>query len=648
LCASFTVAAHSSRQHATHAPFGTAAPRRETASRASDRRVCEYLPVSAHLTNKKQGVPPMKRVVVENEQARLNALRDLDLLDTPPSESFDRITRLAGRLLGAPVSTISLTDGDRQWFKSRYGVDLAEIPRGDAPCHYAIARDEVFVVPDLLEDARFRDSLLARAGMRFYAGAPLITRSGYGLGTLCVVDGAPRAIGEEERRVLADLAAMVMTQIEVQNTIGRVDATTGQANEHRLFEDIEDLARQSAASRRVGLLIELLPQHDVNRGLRVLGVSYAQDLVRAMMAALRQAIGNTGRLYHVGVMRCAVLLDIDPQQALPFARRLVERLQQPISAAGIPVTPDPAIGVYVFDAAEVAPQDVLKRLLGALDDARATTRAVAVHSEERDLGHARHFSVLSAIGASLAAGDGLSLVYQPRVDLATQRCVAAEALLRWHHPSLGDVPPGEFIPLVEGTGLTRPLTEWVMNAAVSGCAAWRRDGRPARISINASARNLEESDFADRMALALQRHQVPAEAIELEFTENAVLGDSRRVREQLVALTEIGVSIAIDDFGTGYSNLSNLRQLPVSVLKIDRSFIGALGESERDRRLVRTMIAMAHDLGYRVVAEGVETREACDLLASWDCDEAQGFVFARPMPSSAMTHWIGARVGSAA
>src|SRR5262249_4552707 len=157
----------------------------------------------------------MKREIIENEEARLNALRNLQLLDTAPSESFDRITRMASRLLGAPVSTISLTDRDRQWFKSRVGVDLAEIPRAEAPCNYAIHSDEVSVVPNPRQHTRSNPTLWARAGIRFYAGAPLITRSGYGLGTLCVIDDKPRAMSEDEQRVLADLAAMVMAQIEL-------------------------------------------------------------------------------------------------------------------------------------------------------------------------------------------------------------------------------------------------------------------------------------------------------------------------------------------------------------------------------------------------------------------------------------------------
>src|ERR1700742_4267036 len=147
----------------------------------------------------------MDRFIIENEEARQNALRNLGLLDTPPSESFDRITRLASRLLGAPVSTISLTDNDRQWFKARFGVDLAEIPRAEAPCDYAIHSDKVFVVPDMQQDDRLKTSVLANAGIRFYACAPLVARTDYALGTLCVVDDKPRTMSDDEARLLVDL-----------------------------------------------------------------------------------------------------------------------------------------------------------------------------------------------------------------------------------------------------------------------------------------------------------------------------------------------------------------------------------------------------------------------------------------------------------
>jgi EAL domain-containing protein (putative c-di-GMP-specific phosphodiesterase class I)/GGDEF domain-containing protein len=583
-----------------------------------------------------------QRAIIENEEARLNALRDLRLLDTPPSESFDRITRLASRLLGAPVSTVSLTDSDRQWFKSRVGVDLAEIPRAQAPCHYAIRSDEVFVVTDMLEDKRFCSSPMAQAGIRFYAGAPLITRTGYGLGTLCVVDDKPRALADDERCVLRDLAAMVMTQIELQNTVGRIDPTSGYPNQHQMFEDIEDLALRCPGAEWTGLLIELVPSDQINQGSRVLGASYVEDLMRSAMQTIRRTLGDGVRIYQVGSTCCAVLLD--GSAALrwqPLAEEVTERLRQSISCAGIPISLDPAIGVHFLRAGEAAPRDVLRQLVGAADDARRSGRLIATYCEDRDRAHARSFMLLTDLRRALAGQDELTLAYQPRISLASGRCLGAEALLRWRHPTLGDVSPGEFIPLVEQTALARPLTGWVVDAAVRQAADWGRGTGP-RVSINASPMNLEETDFTERLADQLARHRLDPHAIELEFTESALARDGARVLDQLSALQRLGVEIAIDDFGTGYSSLSYLQQLPVSVLKIDRCFIRSLETRTHDQKLVRAMITMAHDLGYRVVAEGIETEATYELLASWGCDEAQGYFISRPLPPSAFQRWLAA------
>jgi len=583
----------------------------------------------------------MKREIIENEEARLNALRNLRLLDTPPSESFDRITRMASRLLGAPVSTISLTDRDRQWFKSRFGVDLAEIPRAEAPCNYAIHSDEVFVVSDLLEDGRFKESLLASAGIRFYAGAPLITRSGYGLGTLCVIDDKPRQMNEDEQRVLIDLAAMVMTQIELQNTIGRIDPTSGLPNEHQLFEDLEDFAKRSPGERKVGLLVELVSPRQISHGMRALGATYAEELIRNSTEIIRKAIGDRSRVYHVGLTRCVVVLDDAADRGWDaVADDLHRSLHASIPCSGIPVSADPVVGAYAFQTDAVSPRDVLRRLFNAADDARTSGRVIASYNEIRDRAHTRSFRLLSDMREALERRGEFSLAYQPVTDFTSGRYAGAEALLRWKHPNLGGVLPAEFISLVEETAFIRPLTEWVLNTAVSQVAEWQRLRDVGKISINASARNLEEADFAERVAAILERHGVPARSIQLEFTENAVLGDDPRVLEQLRALKRLGVSIAIDDFGTGYSALSYLQQFPANVLKIDRTFIKALRTSEHDQKLVRALIHMAHDLGYRVVAEGIEDREAYDLLAQWKCDEAQGFFVAEPMTVQEMERWL--------
>jgi EAL domain-containing protein (putative c-di-GMP-specific phosphodiesterase class I) len=583
----------------------------------------------------------MTRLIIQNEEARQNALRHLRLVDTAPSEAFDRITRMASRLMGAPVSTISLTDNDRQWFKSKVGADLVQIPRSEAPCHYAIQKDEIFVVPDLALDDRFKDTQLGKAGIRFYAGAPLVTRSGYGLGTLCVLDDKPREISEDERRLLVDLAAMVMTQIEIQNAIGLIDPSSGHPNQYQLFEDLEDARLNDPDVESIGLLIELVSSEQVGHGTRVLGAAYAEELVRHASAVVRRSVGDDARLYQVSPIRCVVILNGQWAGRLDeLTAGLDQGLRQTISCAGIPVTPNPAIGVYRFHMRGVSPRDALRRLFNAAADARRTGQTSASYSEADDQAYARSFTLLNDMLTAPDQPGALVLLFQPVVDFVTGQCTGAEALLRWRHPTLGTIMPGEFIPLAEETAFIQPLTDWVLNAAIAQIAAWRTTRTVPKLSINASARNLEEGDFAQRIARILAKHNVEPQAIQLEFIESALVSDGVRTTGQLAALRDLGVSIVIDDFGTGYSSLSYLQQIPADVLKIDQAFVRALATSEHDRKLARAIILMAHDLGYRVVAEGVGDQAAFDLLASWGCDEAQGFHISQPLPADAVAEWF--------
>ena len=584
----------------------------------------------------------------ENEEVRLNALRDLRLLDTPPSESLDRITRLASRLLCAPVSTISLTDRDRQWFKSKVGVDLTEIPREQAPCNYAIHDSAVFVVPDLQEDARFKDSPLAQAGIRFYAGAPLITRAGHGLGTLCVVDIKPRQLDEDHQQVLKDLAAMVMSQIELQNMIGRVDSTSGLPNLHQLLEDLEDFGRLSDGEMATGIVIEFSPPSHTSNGWRALGADYADKVVCGALRAIQPLINNEGRLYHIGTTRCAILLLEDHAiEPAYFIHTILARLREPILCNRVPVALAPVVGSYQFIFGEDAPRTILRRMFSAVGDAQHTYGSVAKYDPASDLRAARSFVIVNDFKYALKANDQLILNYQPRITVADGRCRSAEALLRWNHPNLGSVSPDEFIPAVESTALVGPLTDWVLHNVLRQAVLWNREQEQLTVSMNVSAANLDEHDFATRLITAVEQAGLAPSLLELEFTESALSRDSRRMLNQLMALKEFGVTISIDDFGTGYSNVSYLQQFPASALKIDRSFVIGLEHSARDQTLVRTMIDMGHDLGYRVVAEGIESKEAWDMLSDWKCDEGQGFYLARPMPAAAMSRFLAAPGGTA-
>jgi len=212
--------------------------------------------------------------------------------------------------------------------------------------------------------------------------------------------------------------------------------------------------------------------------------------------------------------------------------------------------------------------------------------------------------------------------------------------LRWQHPHLGPVSPAEFIPLAEKTALITALSHWVMQQAISQAYTWQRDGRSLGVAINISAHDLNDPDFTEQTTELLQRYPVNPRRLELEVTENALLGDVALIHRQLAALRELGIGIAIDDFGTGYNNLSHLRELPADTIKIDRSFVRELTHRTKDRLIVSSLIELSHQLGFRITAEGIETAEALASLLAMGCDEGQGFWIGKPMPEPELQAWL--------
>lgn len=580
----------------------------------------------------------------EYEEARLRALQDLELLDTPESESFDRITRMASRLFHTPVSAVSLTDRHRQWFKSHVGTQGREIVRTGAPCAEVTSSREALVIPDMLEDSRYSDCLLAQSGVRFYAGAPLTTRDGYVLGAMCVLDQKPRKVSDDELASLQDFAAMVMSQIELQHDFGRIDPLSGLPNRHQFTEDLLDLKRDDPDGQRVAVLIDLAESRQFNQAVNVLGTDYIDDLAKNSSHIIKEILGRSNKLYQVSITSFLALLDENGgEKWQEVVYRLSTRLKTPLLCKGVPVAIHIAFGISPFRLCDSGPHDVLRTAMSAVHDARQAEIECALYNPASDEANRRRFALLTDIPQALEQQDQFTLVYQPRIDVRTGVCVSAEALLRWCNPELGNVSPGEFIPLVEETALARPVTQWVIKAALDQAAQWLHAGIDIRISINISARNLEEQNFARSLAEALQRHNVPAKSIELEFTESALIRNRSQVLAQLEEVRHMGVELAIDDFGTGYSTLSYLHKLPATTVKIDQSFIRGLEKSARDQTLVRSIIAMAHDMGYHVVAEGVETAEAYKFLADSGCDEVQGYFFSRPLPVSSFETWLRQR-----
>jgi len=257
-----------------------------------------------------------------------------------------------------------------------------------------------------------------------------------------------------------------------------------------------------------------------------------------------------------------------------------------------------------------------------------------VYGAEQDTNSSDRLADSSALRVAIAAGD-LRLQYQPKVDLRTCRVCGVEALVRWSHPQRGLVPPDQFIGLAEQTGLMGALTRWVLEAALRQAQAWQGAGCAfLPVAVNLSMASLQDPHLPELIAGLLERYAVPATALRLEVTESMVMADTARTQHILARVTALGVAISIDDYGTGYSSLAYLKRLPIDELKIDRVFVRQMTAEATDAVIVRSTVELGHNLGLRVVAEGVETRAAWEMLAEMGCDAAQGYYLARPLPAS--------------
>jgi EAL domain-containing protein (putative c-di-GMP-specific phosphodiesterase class I)/GGDEF domain-containing protein len=587
-----------------------------------------------------------------SEASRLDVLHKLNLLDTPPNESFDRITRMASQLFKLPLAAVSLTDSNRQWFKSRVGIVHESIPRLKAPCAQIVDKAQMLVVNDLLASSDYSDSPLAGAGVRFYAGAPLLTSDGYCLGSMCVLGAEPREVSEAECAALRDMADMVMAQIELRHALGRVDPASKLPNRTQFIDDFKDLGQdRPQGEQRVAGLLNLASPEQLSSALRAMGAAYLDEIVGEAVRMLADTIGADSTVYHVTPTEFVFIAPPDTGVAA-FCAEMEAWLDRRAASVTSRFVTTARIGVAPFEIGSTGSADLLRNLHSAAQHAFDQDRGVSVFSREHDEVYRRSFWLINEFGAALdgAAGalvDGaagaqgqLRLVFQPKIDLLSGACIGAEALLRWTHPEFGEVSPGEFIPVIERTSMVRATTAWVLDSAMRQLAQWRDHGLELELAVNVSAVNLLEPDFCERIVDGLRRHRLPAHSLALELTESALMKNPKLAQATLAALHAAGVRLAIDDFGTGYSSLAYLQSLPAQVVKIDQSFVRDIESDERKRSLVSAMIKLSHDLGHRVVAEGVETADVVQVLKDAACDEAQGYLYARPLAPQAFAQWF--------
>ncbi|MFO1147860.1 MAG: EAL domain-containing protein [Alsobacter sp.] len=452
------------------------------------------------------------------------------------------------------------------------------------------------------------------------------------------------AIGRLSRRLegdgaaLADLAALSGGYARALGDLGELDHVTLLPNRLRF---LRHLAAGRDVAGRTLVLLTLADAKHYNELLRALGQGFGDDFVRAGARSLVTLLPPGTGIHHVSVLSFAFLLEADAAEAC--AAELAAAFREPLTCEGIAIPTRVGVGLLDLPATAFDASSALRSALTAAQDSRGKAAGWARYDRVSDEAHLRSFMLVRDLGVALKSDDQLHIQFQPRVELADGSCGCAEVLLRWRHPSLGPISPAEFIPLAEATALIEPVTDWVLEAALRQSARWARDRLDVVLSVNVSALNLRSRGFDQKVAHLLERHAVPPSRIELEVTEGAMTADDEPTSACIATLVAMGVDLAIDDFGTGYSNMGNLAKLPAKVLKIDRSFVQPLEGESKHSRLVRSIITMAHDLSYRVVAEGIETQGVYDLLAAWGCDQGQGFYMSRPLPPQDFVAWQGAR-----
>jgi len=421
------------------------------------------------------------------------------------------------------------------------------------------------------------------------------------------------------------------------------DPLTGLPNRQWLLERawaaIDTAGEEDDA--KVGLiLIDLDKFRSVND---TLGHLAGDRLLLQIAERLRLALPRGAEAARLGGDEFAVLLPAcdSVTRAQRVARGLVAALGSPLDLDGMTLVLEASAGVSVYPEHACDAEGLLRRADVAMYQAKRDRSGAEVYEARRDANTPDRLGLLGDLRRALDSGE-VQLHYQPKVRFDGE-VAGLEALVRWVHPERGRVSPEEFIHIAETSGLMPRLTEYVLDTALAQIARWRRMGLFAPVAVNISPRDVHSPGFAGAVAARLARHQVPPGALQLEITEHVLLEDPQRAADTLNGLTGHGVKMSLDDFGTGYSSLVHLRRLPVSELKIDRSFVARLIADAEDAEIVRCTIDLAHSLGLLVVAEGVEDDETWERLRDLHCDAVQGWLVAAAMPADEATAWLRAR-----
>ncbi len=444
------------------------------------------------------------------------------------------------------------------------------------------------------------------------------------------------------------LAVAVRTQMafrllarmaELRKVTAITDELTGLPNRRALYAEGQALLAQPQRCQAL-LMLDLDKFKEVNDSLG----HHAGDLLLVEVASrLSEQLSSDSLLARLGGDEFAVLLaDAGPEQATEVAVKLRAALAEPFTLEGIVLRSSASVGISLFPEDGPDLSSLLRKADIAMYKAKSSGNSHHIYRSVDDADNAIRLQMVEELRTALAHGR-LVVHYQPKVDLDTGDVRSVEALVRWDHPTRGLLHPDAFLDVAEDAGLMRALTQVVLEIALDQAVVWHADGRQLTIAVNLSASSLVDADLPDQIAVMLAARNLPPGVLQLEITEDALMVDRDRARNILTRLRAGGVQISVDDYGTGYSSLSYLRDLPIDELKLDRSFVLPMADDPRAAALVASTIDLAHSLGLRMVAEGVENSITYTELTRLGCDQAQGYHMSKPVPADQLDHWLSTR-----
>lgn len=445
------------------------------------------------------------------------------------------------------------------------------------------------------------------------------------------LDGMRRSISEREARLTHQASHDALTGLP-----NRALATA--RLRHAL--DMAAPGEGEAGTPVATLLVNIDRFREIND---TLGHAVGDTVLQHVAQRLAGAAGPTDTVARLGADEFLVVAaGCTPARAEALAWQLIAAVGRPLQLHGLQLNLTATASVAAHPEHGRSAEELLRRADIAMQAAKAGQLVVGVYQDGQDEGHLRRLTLAADLRQAISLGQ-LSCVYQPKGDLRSENISGAEALVRWNHPMLGAISPAEFIPLAEQNGQVRQFTQWMLLQVVRQLREWMDGGLRIGVAVNVSALDLMDAGLPQLVTSLLEEHGVPPVLLSLEITESAVMRDTAYAVRVLEALREAGIGLAIDDFGTGYSSLSQLQRLPVDELKIDRSFVIALDQPGADTTLVRSTIDLGHNMGLKVIAEGVETPRCLAVLQGLGCDQVQGYVLAPPLAATELVTWLQAR-----